>query len=327
MSLAPVVAAPLVIPSAMLASPLPQPFSRAGWWFEMKYDGMRAMIAVQDGTTRVVGRRGREESFRLPEAQRIGSAAGGLDMILDTEVVALDALGRPDFERLQSRINVSTPRAAQSAAERVPVTFCAFDLLHLDGQSLISRPLEERSALLQEVCGRLGAPLLFADHVDEQGEAFFAAVKAQGLEGMVAKRRLSLYQPGRRGPDWIKVKAWRSQTCAVIGITEGHGRPGHLGAMVLAVRDGDTWVHCGEVGTGLSDSVIRAVTARVSGLRRETPVVTPTPKLDEAVTWVTPEILCEVRHAGFTRGGTLRQPSLLGLRPDAGPEDCARVDG
>jgi len=313
------------LPLPMLASPQREPFSRPGWWFEVKYDGMRALLGVDGEGLRVVGRRGREETFRFPEVEALATRLQGRDLVLDSEVIVPDAQGRPQFERLQSRINVSSPRAAQRAAAMAPATFCSFDLLRLDGQWLLDRPLSERKERLLQVIEVAGPPLLYADHVEEEGEAFFRAAAGQGLEGMVAKRAASTYQAGRRSPDWIKVKAWLSQSCAVIGVTEGHDRPGHLGALVVAVLEGGHLVHCGEVGGGLSEQAMRTIIGRIEGLRCEATVVQPAPRMDEAVVWVRPELICEVRHAGFTRSGTLRQPTFLGLRPDATVEDCGRA--
>ncbi|HXZ99985.1 MAG TPA: non-homologous end-joining DNA ligase [Candidatus Binatia bacterium] len=324
----PPAALPSRLPLPMLATPVDRPFSRPGWLFELKYDGVRAIVAVAGEAVRVVGRHGRDETARYPEAQAIPTQLRAESAILDCEIVAFDERGRPDFERLQSRINVDGRAEVGRAAERATVTFVAFDLLALDGRDLTRTSLRIRKKTLAEIVGPPG-PLLYADHLETDGEALFEALREQGLEGMVGKRADSVYQAGRRSADWLKVKAWRTQTCAIAGWTQGHGRRGHLGALVLAVRRSGPeaapqphWDHAGEVGTGFSDSSITDLLRRMEPFRRPTPVFQPAPKLAEPVTWVEPELVCEVRHAGWTRAGALRHPAFLGLRSDLGPEDC-----
>jgi bifunctional non-homologous end joining protein LigD len=312
------------LPSPMLALAGDRPFSRAGWLYELKYDGIRALVAVDGTGVRVVGRRGRDETGRYPEAVRIpAQLRPGSSALLDCEIVVLDEEGHPDFERLQSRINLGDPDEARRAAERHPATFVAFDLLSLDGRDLTTTALRIRKKTLRELIGTSG-PLLFADHVEEDGEGFFAAVTRLGLEGMVAKRADSPYQPGRRGPDWIKVKAWRTQTCAIAGWTEGHGRRGHLGALVLAIRGTGGWHYCGRVGTGFREATIADLLHRMAPLRRPSSVLAAPPSLAEPVTWVEPQLVCEVRHAGWSRSGVLRHPAFVALRGDAGADDCVR---
>jgi bifunctional non-homologous end joining protein LigD len=313
------------LPSPMLAVTADRPFSRAGWMYELKYDGIRAMVAVDGSGVRVLGRRGRDETLRFPEAAAIPTQLRSRSAVLDCEIVVLDEAGHPDFERLQSRINLEGPGEARRAADRHPATFVAFDLLSLDGRDLTATELRIRKKTLRELVGPSG-PVLFADHVEEDGESFFAAVSELGLEGMVAKRADSLYQPGRRSPDWIKVKAWRTQSCTIAGWTEGHGRRGHLGALVLALRGAGDWEHCGQVGTGFGEATIADLLRRMGPLRRPTSPIAAPPKLTESVTWVEPRLVCEVRHAGWTRAGVLRHPAFLALREDAGPEDCVREE-
>jgi bifunctional non-homologous end joining protein LigD len=312
-------------PSPMLAVAADRPFSRAGWLFELKYDGIRAIVAVDGSRVRVVGRHGRDETARYPEAAAIPAQLRSPRALLDSEIVILDAEGRPDFERLQSRVNIVDEGEARRAAERDPVTFAVFDLLSLDGRDLTGTELRIRKKTLRELIGPAG-PLLYADHVEGDGEAFFAAVRERGLEGMVAKRADSRYQSGRRSADWIKVKAWCSQSCAIAGWTAGRGRRGHLGALVLAVRGPSGWEHCGQVGTGLGEAEIADLLQRMEPLRRPSSALAVPPRPAEPVTWVEPQLVCEVRHAGWTRAGLLRHPAFLALRADLAPDDCVRED-
>ncbi|MGO8686416.1 MAG: DNA ligase D [Candidatus Dormibacteria bacterium] len=316
---------PASLPSPMLAVAADRPFSRPGWLYELKYDGIRAIVAIDASGVRVVGRHGRDETGRYPEAAALPAQLRARSALLDGEIVILDAEGHPDFERLQARLNIADEGEARRAAERSPVTFVFFDVLALDGRDLTGTELRIRKKTLQEAIGPTG-PALFADHVETEGEAFFAAVRERGLEGMVAKRAASRYQPGRRSPDWLKVKAWRSQSCAIAGWTAGHGRRGRLGALVLALRGRSGWEHCGQVGTGLGEAEITDLLRRMEALRRPSPALTPAPRLSEPVTWVDPHLVCEVRHSGWTRAGLLRHPAFLALREDLGPEDCVREE-
>ena len=192
------------------------------------------------------------------------------------------------------------------------MTFVVFDLLSVDGRDLTATELRIRKKTLRDLIGPAG-PLLFADHVEQDGEGFFAAVSDRGLEGMIAKRADSRYQPGRRSPDWIKVKSWRTQSCAIAGWTAGHGRRGRLGALVLAVREGAAgWEHCGQVGTGFGEAEIADLLRRLEPLRRPTtPLLAAPPRLAEPVTWVEPRLVCEVRHAAGPG------PVSSGTRPSA----------
>jgi bifunctional non-homologous end joining protein LigD len=313
------------LPAPMLATPVDRPFSRSGWLFELKYDGIRALVALDSGRVSVVGRRGRDETSRYPEAAGIPAQLRAERAIVDCEIVVLGEEGRPDFEKLQSRLNVEGGPEVRRAAERAPATFVAFDLLDLDGRDLTGTELRIRKKTLKEVLGARG-PLLYADHVEEEGERFFAAIRERGLEGMVAKRADSRYQPGQRSRDWLKVKAWQAQACAVAGWTEGSGGRGRMGSLILAVREAEDWICCGEVGTGFSEAQIADLLARLDRLRRPSAALRNPPRPREPVVWVEPELICEVRHAGWTRAGVLRHPSFRGLRPDLLPEDCVREE-
>ncbi|MGI8847493.1 MAG: DNA ligase D [Candidatus Dormibacteria bacterium] len=310
------------LPAPMLATAVDRAFNRPGWLFELKYDGVRAMIGVDDGKVRVVGRRGRDETDRYPEVAVIPAHLTAMTAVLDAEIVVLDQNGRPDFEQLQSRINLSG-LAVAAAQEKHPATIVVFDILAMDGRNLMDTDLRIRKKTLHDIVID-GGPLLYADHVDGDGESLFAAVAAQGVEGIIAKRGESRYQPGRRTSDWLKVKAWQTQSCIIAGWTQGHGRRGKLGALVLAIRDGGDLVFAGCVGTGFDEAALTALLGDLQGRTENTCPLRVAPKLREPVTWVTPDVVCEVRHAGWTRAGSLRHPSYQGLRPDVAAADCVR---
>ncbi|HZB97424.1 MAG TPA: DNA ligase D [Candidatus Sulfotelmatobacter sp.] len=313
------------LPPPMLAVTADRAFSRVGWIYELKYDGVRALVEVRDGAVRVVGRRGRDETSRYPEAQALAARVAAREALLDCEIVVLDDEGRPSFERLQSRINVSRAADIARAARDIPVTFVFFDLLRLEGRDLMSTALRIRKKTLRDVL-RPGPPALFADHIERDGEDFFAAIRSRGIEGMVAKRGDSLYQPGARSPDWVKVKAWQAQSCVIGGYTAGRGGRQHLGALVLGVMEGGALVHCGQVGTGLDEATLRNLRHELDSRRVQSSPFAGPVKAAEAVTWVRPELDCEVRHAGWTKAGILRHPAFLGMRPDFAPGECVREE-
>ncbi len=315
---------PAPAPPPMLATPVERPFSREGWVFELKYDGIRAMVSVAGDAVRITGRRGSDETMRYPEAKAIRAGIRARQAILDGELVVLDAGGRPSFERLQQRINVGREPDVRRVATEHPATFVAFDLLQLDGRDLTATDLRIRKKTLRETV--VDSPhVLFAEHVERDGIALFQEARSAGIEGIVGKRADSLYRPGIRSPDWLKIKSWRSQSCVIAGYTAGRGkRSNQLGALVLAINDGNRLVHCGQVGTGFDEKTLRDLKDRLATLVVETCQLDTTPKTPEPATWVKPELVCEVRFSEWTRDGILRHPAFRTLRPDQRPEDCVR---
>ncbi|MFZ0127885.1 MAG: non-homologous end-joining DNA ligase [Candidatus Dormiibacterota bacterium] len=311
-------------PSPMLATPVDKPFSRDGWLFELKYDGIRAMVTVAGDLIRITGRRGGDETARYPEATAIRSGIRAGQAIVDGELVVLNADGRPSFERMQQRIGVSREPDVRRVSAEHPVTFIAFDLLELDGRDLLNTELRIRKKTLRETI--VDSPhILFAEHVERDGTSLFEVARSSGIEGIVGKRADSLYHPGIRSPDWVKIKSWLSQSCVIVGYTAGRGRRANqLGALILAVRDGGHLVHCGQVGTGFDDKTLRDIRDRLRPLEVKTCPLDVTPKTAEPATWVKPELVCEVRFAGWTRDGILRHPAYRTLRLDQRPEDTVR---
>ena len=314
-------------PKPMLATSVDRPFSREGWVFELKYDGVRALASFAGTAVKLVGRSGRDETRRYPELAALANVMNADSGVVDGEIVALDEAGRPSFERLQSRINLSRPQDIERGVRQHPVRFMAFDLLQLDGRPLEQTALRIRKKTLHDVLAPEGSPAVqYADHVDNDGLTFFAAVQQGGLEGMVGKRGDSVYQPGRRSHDWLKVKAWRTQSCVIIGFTSGQGRRReHIGALILAVMRGGRLRHCGQVGTGFDEKTLQMLRTELDKRRVDAAPVQPPPQTAEPATWVHPELVCEVRFNEWTSAGILRHPAYLGLRSELTPAD-ATVD-
>jgi bifunctional non-homologous end joining protein LigD len=311
----------------MLASPgvLPQPEQEQRWAFEMKWDGVRAVVYLDRGDLRVLTRNDREVAATYPELAGLAHQLRDRRMILDGEVVAFDEAGRPSFGELQARMHVRAP--GRALLDRVPVSLLVFDLLHVDGTSLVGAPYDERRSALEglDLAGdRWAVPPAF----DGQGAEALAASKAQGLEGVLAKRHDSVYLPGRRSPYWIKVKHVRMQEVVVGGWSPGAGRrQGGIGSLLLGVPDQDgRLVYAGHVGTGFSDRVLADLGTRLRAAERSTsPFADEVPRAHaKDAHWVTPRLVGEVTFSEWTRDGMMRHPSWRGLRPDKDPQDVRR---
>jgi bifunctional non-homologous end joining protein LigD len=306
----------------MLAEPAEAPFSGEGWLFELKYDGYR-LAAVREGArVRLLYRSGEDATALFPEVAKAVEMLPA-DAALDGEVVVLGADGRPAFQSLQQRAQLSRPDDVARASVERPATLFAFDLLALGGLDLRPLALAERKRLLARIAPRLG-PVRFADHVEGRGEDLWREVEARGLEGIVAKRADSPYRPGARSPAWRKVRALRKADLAVAGFTRPRGTRAAFGALLLAAREGDGYRYAGSVGSGFTEGQLAAIHARLAPRARRTPPCTgPVPR-GRANTWVDPELVVEVRFREWTEEGLLRQPVFVRVREDKRPEETTR---
>src|SRR5215213_9579739 len=303
--------------AAMKPETAERPFSRAGWVFELKYDGFRALIERKNGEARISYRSGRGVTAIFPEIAA-AVAALPIDLILDGEIVIVDENGRPDFNALQRRAQRTRQIDVARAAAATPATYFAFDLLACDGYDLRRLPLKTRKDFLRRVLAVAGPGLLrYIDEVAERGEDLFAAVSQLGLEGVVAKRADSPYRPGYSS-DWLKIRVDRTVDLAILGF-EPTGSDGFR-CLHVGVRQGSGWAHAGTVGTGFDRQETAEIRARLETARRPRPAVAGAPR--GPVVWVEPELVCEVRYKEWTRGGHLRQPVFLRLREDKSPEEC-----
>ncbi len=308
----------------MLADPGYEPFDDPRWRFEPKLDGVRTLAYVTTDATRLISRKGRDQTAQYPELERLARWTNALWAVIDGEIVAVDEQGRPSFERLQQRINLSSPAEIERARRRIPVRMYAFDLLWLDERDLTSEPVEERRRLLEGVVtesDRLGLTL----YLDGEGERLFEAAKGLGYEGVVAKKLGSRYLPGRRSKDWRKVKAVRRQDCVVLGWTPGEGsRASSFGALLLGANVGDDLRWVGQVGSGFTEELTAHVLGRLGELEVEEPPIDDQELAAvKGARWVRPELVCDVEYLHVTKAGKLRAPSFKGLRPDKAPQDSA----
>jgi bifunctional non-homologous end joining protein LigD len=305
----------------MLASPGPLPPDDGSWVVEVKWDGVRVLVAVEGGDLRITSRAGNDVSAAYPELAGLVDAVSG-PLLLDGEVVALDSAGRSDFGRLQSRMHVRRP--SPELVRSVPVVLVAFDVLHT-AEPLLATPWSQRRAVLDGLA--LAGPSWQASPVFERdGRAVLDATRAQGMEGVVAKRRDSRYEPGRRSDCWVKVKHVRRQSAVVAGWKPGEGgRSGRLGSLLLGVQGASGLEFAGHVGTGFTEATLRMLGERLAPLRRTTsPFAAAVPREHaRSAVWVEPVLVCEVEFTEWTRDGRLRHPSFKGLRDDV---DAAAVE-
>ena len=306
----------------MLATPEEEPFSKPGWVFEIKYDGVRVVAERHGEDVRMFGRSGEDITARYPEVTEALQGLQVEDFVLDGEIVAYDGTGRPSFGRLQKRMLLTKPRDVAAAMARVPVRAVFFDCLGLEGHDLRTLELIERKECLARVLPPAGVAQA-GDHIAEHGAAFFEAASEMGLEGIVAKRAASRYV-GKRSTDWIKIKCQRRQEFVIGGYTAPRGGGRHFGALHVGVYDGDTLRHVTRVGSGFDGSLQDSIWAQLQANRRDTSPFGDSGPNGREDRWVEPKLVCEVRFTEWTSDGGLRHPIFLGLRNDRKPTDVHR---
>ncbi|MEA2536350.1 MAG: bifunctional non-ous end joining protein LigD [Chloroflexota bacterium] len=332
----------------MLATLGDRPFDDDDWLYEIKWDGYRVEAIVHEGTVRIYTRNGHDAATYFPRL--IPPVAGWLaaeEAILDGEVVALDASGRPDFSLLQARISQSTggrvpgmrgrggrpseggsteAAASDEEASAAPLVYQVFDLLRHDRRSLLRVPLEERKRLLRAIVTD-GPRIRFAAHVIGEGKAFYRAAAAQGLEGILAKHRRSRYEPGRRSSAWIKIKLRPEQALVVGGWTPGEGNARELGALVVGVMEDGQLRFAGKVGSGFDARARRLLRERLDALASDDPPFSPPPgpRADlRGVHWVKPELVIRAELGGWSRDGLVRQSAYKGIDDGRDPATVVR---
>jgi bifunctional non-homologous end joining protein LigD len=312
-----------IVPMLARLSTLPPDDEK--WAYEIKWDGVRA-VAYADGSgeARLESRNLNDVTGRYPEAAAIGSALGGRSAVLDGEVVAFDELGRPSFERLQGRMHLTGGAAIEARTRSTPIFYCVFDLLYLDGESLMRLPYTERRGRL-EALELEGPGWRTPGYRAGDGAALLAASAEQGLEGIVAKRLDSPYEPGRRNGAWLKVKNTRRQELVIGGWLPGEGRRlGRIGALLVGYYDHSgaepELRFAGKVGTGFDAAELERLERLLTPLRRDaSPFSGRQPQ--RGALYVEPELVAEVEFNEWTSQNMLRHPSYKGLREDKRPLD------
>jgi bifunctional non-homologous end joining protein LigD len=329
--------------SPMLATLADRPFSDPQWLFELKLDGYRIVAVVRDGSVRLWTRNRQDGARwfpRLAAAKPTWIAAS--QAIVDGEVAALGADGKPSFSLLQDLAGMKgfgaargerrpeeeeagdEPGGATATKPKGALVYHVFDLLHYEGKSLVDVPLEERKRLLKSLV-RDHSQVRYLTHVVEDGEAFHEAAAAQELEGIIAKLRASRYEPGRRSRAWLKIKIRREQELVVIGYEPGKGTHRELGALLVAVHDGGALRYAGEVGSGIDTRQRAAFRSQLDALARDDPPAADVPRLGLAgARWAEPKLVIRAEFSEWTSDDLLRQAAFKGLEPDKDWHDVIR---
>jgi bifunctional non-homologous end joining protein LigD len=310
------------------------------WSYEIKWDGIRALAYAEPGKWRMGSRRGEDVTARYPELTAIGKQLGRRSAVIDGEVVAFGEAGVPSFQLLQRRMGLTSAHAVARRSVETPVTYVAFDLVHLDGHRTRDLPYTERRRLLESL-GLEGARWQVPSrHVgDGDPQELLAAAAGRGLEGIVAKRSDSPYRPGRRSGEWIKTRIWKRQEFVIGGYIPGEGsRARRVGSLLVGYWDAlpedaatrgepQRLVFAGGVGSGLTEAHLEMLTRELHRRRRDdSPFDVGAPRGPKAklAVFCEPELVCEVSWTQWTDEGTLRQPAFKAMRDDKDPREVVR---
>ena len=315
----------------MLAQPADKLPRSAEYLYEVKWDGLRALISLDEGVVRIHGRNRMDMTPQFPELINPDEAFRATSALFDGEIVCLDADGKPNFQNVIHRMQQKTPGGIERGRASHPAVCYLFDCLYLDGRAIVNEPLIRRREWLRDAV-KVNPAYRSSEGV-EDGPAFFEAVRQLGLEGIVAKQRQSPYLPGKRSDAWLKIKTRLTAECIIIGYTRGKGdRGGSFGALHLAqatpstqlraapstkLKAGDSGLtYVGKVGSGFDDRSLKLVAAELEKLEVVERPIAEKPVDDTRSIWLKPTLLCEVQFASWTKEGALREPVFLRLRPD-----------
>lgn len=299
----------------MLATLVEDSFDRAGWFFEIKWDGFRAIAEVSGKKVYLYSRNLLPFNDKYPPIvkalQKLRHAA-----VIDGEIIALNKKGMPDFHALQNYGDIGAP-----------LQYAVFDLLWLDGRDLRNSPLYERKALLASILPRDGR-LVLSSHIEGKGKAFFKEMQKRRFEGMLAKNSLSPYLEGARGTEWLKVKTWHEQEAVIVGFTAPRGSRKNLGALVLAAYAGrgkkKKLIYIGHSGGGFTEKELRDLCNKLSKIKTPAPPIDEKVPVNSPITWVRPKYVCEMRFSEWTPEGRMRHPIYTGMRPDKKPGEVVK---
>jgi bifunctional non-homologous end joining protein LigD len=310
----------------MLATAVERPFDDPNWLFEIKWDGYRAVAFIDDGGVRLVSRNQNDLTAQYPELRDMPKFIKAKRAVVDGEVVALDEQGRPSFSLMQQRTGFRPGKPRLPGRQGVPVIYYAFDLIYVDGYDLRRVKLEERKQLLETLVEN--SPVVhFSDHYPEKGLALFEAAKQRGLEGIVAKKRKSLYEE-KRSREWLKIKITQRQECVIGGYTDPEGSRQYFGSLVLGLYDKKSrLIHVGQAGTGFDEKSLKEIFERLQSLETKTNPLHGEIGGLKKVHFVRPKLVAEIKFSEWTHetaegGMKLRAPVFMGLRADKAPEEC-----
>src|ERR1700720_3131193 len=302
----------------MLAMLADRPFSDPNWLFEIKWDGVRALARIENGALALRSRNSIDITKRYPELASLPDELAARQVILDGEIVALDAQGHSSFERLQERMHVRAP--SESLVTQIRVVYFAVDLLYCDGYDLREAPLLERKQLLHRLL-YTSERFRYADHQLEHGKELFALAEQNGLEGIVAKRADSPYVSDR-SPHWVKLKSTKTVDAVVGGGTEARTPALPFGSLLLGLYQGRKLRFIGHVGSGFDAKKLKELSSRLKELAAPASPFEAVPETNEEPSWIFPGLVARVKFSGWTQEHFLRHPVFVALREDARPTDC-----
>lgn len=301
----------------MLARSAEEPFTSQDWIFEVKWDGIRAISYISEDLS-IKSRNNKELSNNFPELEELRGLAGGT--VLDGEIIVMRD-GQTDFQILIERIQKTSTRDIEYMAKKYPATYVVFDILEKNGQPVITESLVERKRILKESV-QDGKYVVLSLFVEETGETYFQAALEKGVEGIMAKKKQSPYEPGERSENWLKIKKSKTCDCVIFGYTRGEGsRKKTFGSLVLGLYGNSEPVFVGKVGTGFSHHYMEDLIQKLDELRVEEKTLQGVDE-DREVVWVQPNLVCEVGYQTLTKDGRLRIPVFKGLKEDKKPQEC-----
>ena len=279
-------------------------FDSADWLFEIKWDGYRAIAEINKSGNKLYSRNGLTFDKAYPKIFD-GLKVFKKNAIIDGEIVVFDESGKPNFQKLQNYQN----------SDKFVIQYFVFDIIELEGKSLASLPLIERKEILRKFLGD-SKVIKYCDHVEDEGKMLFREMQKMNLEGMIAKRKNSKYQIGKRSPDWLKLKNVQSQEAIIVGFTDPKGSRTYFGSLLLAVKKKGKLVSIGNVGTGFNDKSLKDLYAKLKKItRKSSPLDVPIKETPD-ITWVEPRLVCNIKFTEITEDGSVRHPVFQGLRID-----------
>lgn len=286
-------------------------FDSPEWLFEIKWDGYRAIAEIEKQGNKLYSRNGLTFDKAYPKVfealKKIKT-----ECVVDGEIVVFDEHGKPSFQKMQNYRNT----------DKYQIQFQVFDCLEVNGKSTTNLPLVERKNILKKIIPE-SSIIQYCDHVEDEGKMLFKEMVKMNLEGMIAKRKKSLYQIGRRSPDWLKIKNIRGQEAIIVGYTEPKGSRKYFGSLLLAVKQKGKLVSIGNVGTGFTEILLKDLYKKLKPLKRKTSPLDISIKEASDVTWVKPELVCNINFTEITEDGSVRHPVFQGLRIDKDPDEVS----
>jgi DNA ligase D-like protein (predicted ligase)/DNA ligase D-like protein (predicted 3'-phosphoesterase) len=302
---------------AMLAQAIRAPFNSKDWIFEIKWDGIRAISYVDDELS-ITSRNGTELKHNFPELHELKDLTR--NAVVDGEIVVMKEQ-KADFQAVVERSRATSPRDIEYLSHKSPATYILFDILEKEGKTLTDLPLAERKRILKDSV-RDGEHIILSIFEEEEGESYYEAAIKRGIEGVVAKRKDSRYEPGTRSGSWLKIKRLTSCDCVIFGYTRGQGnRKKTFGALILGLHDAGNPTFVGKVGTGFSEEALELLTQTFSTLKAKEPTLGEV-DVPEQVTWLKPILVCEIVYQSVTKDSRLRMPRFHRLRSDKTPREC-----